>query len=156
MRPARRRTASFLRDDYVSAIEKAGPLTVVKKQVGETIMTKRKSAIAKLLVTDRGGGCVRALQLIEETLIILTDTCKGHGGDLLIEDWAKPFKQHLKKVSAFLPARNTQCAACGVRRAVRAPHVVKHTQAEHGRTQGGWQRGSPVPGACHHPIHHQP
>ena len=27
---------------------------------------------------------------------MLADTCKGHGADLLIEDWAKPFKSHLK------------------------------------------------------------
>jgi hypothetical protein len=93
----------FLRDDYISAIEKASPMIEVKKHVGGEIVTKRKSLIAKIIITDRGGGCERALRLTEDALIILADTCKGHGGDLLIEDWAKPFKQHLKKVSPFLP-----------------------------------------------------
>ena len=51
-----------------------------------------------------GGGCVRALMMIEELLVILlTDTCKGHGADLLIEDWVMPFKLHLKKVCAAPP-----------------------------------------------------
>jgi hypothetical protein len=95
----KKKDGEFLCADYLSAIKKAGPLTTVKKVLPDgMIVTKQKSEIVKLLVTDRGGGCVRALQLIEEILIILTDTCKGHGADLLIEDWAKPFKPHLKQV----------------------------------------------------------
>ena len=91
------KNAEFLRDDYISAIGKAGPLTEVKKRLGcGTVLTKQKSHIIKLCITDRGGGCARALTLLEEAMVILADTCKGHGADLLIEDWAKPFKKHLK------------------------------------------------------------
>ena len=98
------KNAEFLRDDYIKAIEKAGPMTNITIQQDDgSIVMKRKSSIAKILVTDRGGGCVRALMMIEELLVILTDTCKGHGADLLIEDWAMPFKLHLKKVCAAPP-----------------------------------------------------
>ncbi|KAL1504539.1 hypothetical protein AB1Y20_010941 [Prymnesium parvum] len=93
----------FLRDDYISAIEKAGPISIVSSQRSDgTLVTKKKSAIVKLVVTDRGGGCVRALSLMEEAMVILADTCKGHLADLLIEDWAKPFKVHLKKVHMLI------------------------------------------------------
>jgi hypothetical protein len=125
----------FLRDDYVAAVEKAGPLTKVTKQVGETIVTKRKSAVAKLLITDRGGGCERALRLTEDVLIILADTCKGHGADLLIEDFAKPFKSHLKKVSPFFaapPPKASVHAQC-----VRIPAILCEAEVQGDGTASG-------------------
>eukprot|EP00966_Prymnesium_polylepis_P268446 6201949-Prymnesium_polylepis.1 len=66
------------------------------------ILTKKKSDIVKVCITDRGGGCARALTLLEEALIILADACKGHLADLLIEDWAKPFKVHVKSVHGLI------------------------------------------------------
>jgi hypothetical protein len=66
------------------------------------ILTKKKSDIVKVIVTDRGGGCARALTLMEEAMVLLADACKGHLADLLIEDWAKPFKKHLKKVHSLI------------------------------------------------------
>jgi hypothetical protein len=94
------KNAEFLSADYIKAIEKAGPITVIKMQGQDgQIVSKKKSAIARMLVTDRGGGCVRALEMVEAAMVILTDTCKGHGADLLVEDWAIPFKPHLKKVA---------------------------------------------------------
>ena len=93
------KNAEFLSADYISAIEKAGDLIVVRKMLPDgNIITKKKSPIVKLLITDRGGGCVNALHLTEAAMVILADTCKGHGADLLIEDWAKPFKGHIKNV----------------------------------------------------------
>ena len=89
------KNGEFLRDDYISAIEKAGPLREVKKMLPSgTILTKKKSDICKVIVTDRGGGCQRALTLIEEALVILADTCKGHGADLLIEDCGQSRSRH--------------------------------------------------------------
>ena len=35
-------------------------------------------------------------------MVLLADACKGHLADLLIEDWAKPFKKHLKKVHSLI------------------------------------------------------
>ena len=66
------------------------------------ILTKKKSDIVKVIVTDRGGGCARALTLMEEAMVLLADACKGHLADLLIEDWAKPFKVHLKSVHGLI------------------------------------------------------
>lgn len=63
-----------------------------------TIKTKRKSSIAKIVIFDRGGGCVNALSLIEDEWVVIGDTCKTHGADLLIEDVGKPFKAHVKSV----------------------------------------------------------
>ena len=42
------------------------------------------------------------MTLLEESMVILADTCKGHGADLVIEDWAKPFKKHLKSVHSLI------------------------------------------------------
>ena len=97
------KNAEFLRDDYSSAIKKAGPVSEIKMEHPDgSIVSKEKSSVVRLLVTDRGGGCERALTLTEEKWIILTDTCKGHGADLLIEDWAILFKPHLKKVHKLI------------------------------------------------------
>lgn len=92
----------YLRDDYISAIKKAGPVTVITKEINGATVSKLKSSIVKVVITDRGGGCARALKLMEEAMVLLADTCKGHGADLLIEDWGKPFKVHLKKVHALI------------------------------------------------------
>ena len=55
-----------------------------------------------LVVTDRGGGCPRALQLLEDSWVVLADVCKGHLADLLIEDIAAPFAAHLKNVHLLI------------------------------------------------------
>jgi len=65
-------------------------------------VSKLKSSVVKLVVTDRGGGCVRALTLMEEAAVVLADGCKGHLADLLIEDWGKAFKVHLKRVHSLI------------------------------------------------------
>eukprot|EP00966_Prymnesium_polylepis_P098030 2270453-Prymnesium_polylepis.1 len=39
---------------------------------------------------------------MEERMVLLADTCKGHGADLLIEDIGKPFKSHLKHVHQLI------------------------------------------------------
>jgi hypothetical protein len=97
------KNGEFLRDDYIQAIEKAGPISEVKKQLAAgTIITKKKSSIVKICITDRGGGCARALTLLEEAMVLLADGCKGHLADLLIEDWAKPFKVNLKQVHGLI------------------------------------------------------
>ena len=97
-------TASIiLRDDYIEAIKKAGPVTTVTKPGPDGVtLSKLKSDIVKILITDRGGGCVRALTLMEEAMVLLADGCKGHLADLLIEDWGKPFKAHLKQAHALI------------------------------------------------------
>lgn len=63
-----------------------------------SIQTKRISSVAKFVIFDRGGGCVKALGLIEEQWVVVGDTCKTHGADLLCEDISKPFKVHVKSV----------------------------------------------------------
>ena len=75
---------------------------MTKTVVGGEEFSKKKSAIVKILITDRGGGCVRALRLMEEGWVLLADGCKGHLADLLIEDWARPFKVHLRNVHALI------------------------------------------------------
>ena len=35
-------------------------------------------------------------------MVLLADGCKGHLADLLIEDWAKPFKVNLKQVHGLI------------------------------------------------------
>ena len=46
-------------------------------------LTMKKSAIVKLLIIDRGGGCVRALSLVEDAGdSILADGCKALLADL--------------------------------------------------------------------------
>ena len=90
------KNATFLCQDYGTAIEKAGDFELVEraKPNGEKV-AKKRSTIVKIVITDRGGGCANALKLIEEKWALLADSCKGHGADLLIEDFAKPFKTHL-------------------------------------------------------------
>ena len=47
------------------------------------LVTMKKSAIIKLFITDRGGGCVRALPLVEDAGdSILADGCKALLADL--------------------------------------------------------------------------
>ena len=92
----------YLANDYGKALEKAGPYTIVQKWTGGKLVKKKKSSVCKLLFTDRGGGCVTALVLMEDLWIIIADGCKVHLADLLIEDCAKPFKGHLKKVHLLI------------------------------------------------------
>ena len=54
-----------------------GNVTQVTKIVGGNELSKQKSSIVKILITDRGGGCVRALHLMEEAWVLLADSCKG-------------------------------------------------------------------------------
>eukprot|EP00966_Prymnesium_polylepis_P255172 5895462-Prymnesium_polylepis.1 len=61
---------------------------------GDFQQTKRVSSVAKILILDRGGGCVNALKLVEQEWVIAADTCKTHGADLLVEDCGKPFTTH--------------------------------------------------------------
>ena len=95
--------ANYLTDDGVQALKKAGPWSIISKKLPDgTMVTKINSKIVKVWILDRGGGCVQALSLMEERARVITDTCKGHGADLLIEDIAKPFKKHLKQVHEMI------------------------------------------------------
>lgn len=92
----KKKDGEFLKADYSSAIQKAGPWEVVQRTRRSGMVEKKLSQVVKFVITDRGGGCVRALALIEEEWVVLADACKGHLADLLIEDIAIPFKPHLK------------------------------------------------------------
>jgi hypothetical protein len=74
------------------------PLVQVEVEVDGAVLTKRKSSIGKIVIFDRGGGCVNALKLIEEEWVLVTDTCKTHLANLLAGDIAMPFKAHIKTV----------------------------------------------------------
>ena len=94
-----RKDARFLADDLSRALEKCGTVSQVSVLNADgSIKTKRISSVAKIVIFDRGGGCVNALSLIEDEWVVLTDTCKTHLADLLLEDVGKPFKGHVKSV----------------------------------------------------------
>ena len=126
------KNARYLETDYTSAIEKAGPIEVITRTThsGE-VVTKKRSKIIKIMITDRGGGCVNALKLMEEKWAILADTCKSHGADLLIEDLARPFKPHLKKVHEviiFIVSHDALYGAFSNYTGVRALNIPAETR----------------------------
>ena len=92
-----RKNGVFLAADLSTTIEKIGTFEVISRtKANGEVVSKKSSQIVKVAVLDRGGGCERALDIVENEWRILGVTCKGHCADLLIEDWAKPFKGHLE------------------------------------------------------------
>ena len=75
---------------------------IERKRANGQVLQKKRSNVVKVFITDRGGGCVNALKLVEEAWAILADACKGHLADLLLEDCAKPFKEHVKCVHELI------------------------------------------------------
>ena len=81
---------------------------------GDSLQTKRVSSVAKIVILDRGGGCVNALALLERDWVIAGDTCKTHGADLLLEDVGKPFKTHIKESHELIIFIINHDVVCGI------------------------------------------
>lgn len=96
------KTGEYQEIDLSSAIESVGPFFEVSKKVGGETVTKKVSSIVKFVVLDRGGGCTRALELLQKNWVVATASCKGHLADLFMEDIAKPFMPHIKSVHAMI------------------------------------------------------
>ena len=64
------KNGEFLSDDLSAACEAAGPFTVLTITLPTgAVETKKKSDVVFLVVTDRGGGCPRALRLLEKAWV---------------------------------------------------------------------------------------
>lgn len=96
------KTGEYQELDLSSAIESCGEYSEVSRKVGDFVESKKVSSVVKFVILDRGGGCTRALKLVEEKWAIATASCKGHLADLFMEDLAKPFMPHIKTVHAMI------------------------------------------------------
>ena len=99
----RKKDARFLSTDLSRALEKCGKITMQRMASADgTEEMKRSSSVVKIVILDRGGGCENAMKMLEEEWVVITDTCKTHGANLLSTDVGKPFKAHIKQAHELI------------------------------------------------------